>query len=68
MAVLRLHFSRAEMFPPCLLTGLIGRLRGSFLRIGRFENSLVVQWLGLICTAVALDLIPGRGTKILQAA
>ena len=34
----------------------------------RPRHSLVVQWLGLIpFTAGGLGLIPGQGTKILQA-
>ena len=51
---------------------------GSELRLSAFEfqfqneligNSLAVQWLGLLAsTAGGLGLIPGRGTKIPQAA
>ena len=40
-----------------------------FLKMGTFGDSLMVQWLGLHSfTAEGTGSIPGRGTKILQAA
>ena len=38
-------------------------------KTNKWENSLAVQWLGLHAfPAEGLDIIPGWGTKILQAA
>ena len=48
--------------------GNLGEHLENWLRKVCGGNSLAVQWLGL-CTSTAegMDLIPGRGTKILHA-
>ena len=43
-------------------------INNSFLKFQCRGNSLAVQWLGLLAsTAGGWGLIPGQGTKILQA-